>query len=271
MAALEGLRTGNESVTARLFQISAYSFREAVRGRVLYSLVGFALVMGGAAVVIEQVSIAVDKLMLMNLGLASVWLFGAILAVLAGTGLLCKEREKRTLYTLLARPLRRWEFILGKYAGVCGALLANLALISVGLLAALCYAGRSLHAADWRVLTAVYFIALQLLIACALATFFSTFASNLLSALYSFALLIAGSLYPDLHALAQPSHRVVRWLALPTTWLVPNLAGLNVTNAVVHGQEVPLALVLHGTAYALVYLGAVLSASSLVSEFRGLR
>src|SRR5258708_34725067 len=99
----------------RMVHIASNPFREAVRVRVLYNLIAFALLLSGAAIFIGQISIEVERLVVINLGLTAVTLFGVVIAIFIGIGLVSKEIEKRTLYTVLSRPARRWGFIVGKF------------------------------------------------------------------------------------------------------------------------------------------------------------
>jgi ABC-type transport system involved in multi-copper enzyme maturation permease subunit len=92
----------------RIASIASNTFREAVRDRVLYNLIAFALLMSGAAILVGQISIDIERLVVINLGLTAVSLFGIVIAIFIGIGLVSKEIEKRTLYTVLSRPVRRF-------------------------------------------------------------------------------------------------------------------------------------------------------------------
>src|SRR6202521_4776771 len=105
-------------MSMRIVHIAFNTFREAVRDRVLYDLIAFALLLSGAAIFVGQISIDIEKLVVINLGLTAVSLFGLVIAIFIGIGLVYKEIEKRTLYTVLTRPVRRWEFIVGKFFGL---------------------------------------------------------------------------------------------------------------------------------------------------------
>ncbi|MGC2001541.1 MAG: ABC transporter permease subunit, partial [Candidatus Acidiferrales bacterium] len=142
--------------------VAVNTFREAVRDRVLYNLIFFALMMIGAAILVGQISIGVERLVIVNLGLSAISIFGIIMAIFIGVGLVYKEIEKRTLYSLLAKPIRRWEFLVGKFAGLLLTLVVNTALMTLGLAAALFYVSRSFDRSDATILTAVYFILLEL-------------------------------------------------------------------------------------------------------------
>jgi len=95
-------------MTSRIAHIASNTFREAVRDRVLYNLIVFALLMSAAAVVVGQISIDIERLVVINLGLTAVSLFGMVIAIFIGIGLVSKEIERRTLYTVLSLPVRRW-------------------------------------------------------------------------------------------------------------------------------------------------------------------
>src|SRR5690348_13177323 len=93
--------------------VAVNTFREAVRDRVLYNLIFFALLMIGSAVLVGQISIGIERMVIVNLGLSAISLIGLVMAIFIGVSLVSKEIEKRTLYSLLAKPVRRWEFLVG--------------------------------------------------------------------------------------------------------------------------------------------------------------
>src|SRR5215831_115009 len=180
-------------MNTRVLLIASHTFREAVRDRVLYNLVVFAAIMCAAAVLIGEVSIAVEKLMVINLGLASISLLGVIIAVLVGIGLVSKEIEKRTLYTILSRPVRRWEFIVGKHFGLMLTLVVNAALMTLGFYIALLITQHRLTRADAPMLIAVYFSVLEFLIVTAITLLFSSFSTPIFAAIFAFALFVIGT------------------------------------------------------------------------------
>src|SRR6201987_2705566 len=130
---------------AHIAHIASNTFREAVRDRVLYNLIAFALLLSWAAILVGQISISIEKLVVINLGLTSVSLFGVVIAIFIGIGLVSKEIEKRTFYTVLSRPVRRWEFIVGKFLGLAGTLVVNAFFMAVGVFAGLLYVAHPFH------------------------------------------------------------------------------------------------------------------------------
>jgi ABC-type transport system involved in multi-copper enzyme maturation permease subunit len=258
-------------VNGRIAHIASNTFREAVRDRVLYNLIAFALLMSGAAIFVGQISIEIERLVVINLGLTAVSLFGMVIAIFIGIGLVSKEIEKRTLYTVLSRPVRRWEFIVGKFFGLAGTLVVNTFFMAIGVFASLLYVSHHFQKPDAWVLVALYFIILQFLIITALALLFSSFSSPLLSAVFAFSLFIIGSFAEDLRGFAGMTEGITRWLATGTAYLVPNFSALNVISSVAHQQPVAGNLIFYNTAYALIYAAMALCGAVLVFEHRNLK
>jgi len=258
-------------MSTRIANIASNTFREAVRDRVLYNLIAFALLMSGAAILVGQISIGIERLVVVNLGLTAVSLFGVVIAIFIGIGLVSKEIEKRTLYTVLARPVQRWEFIVGKFFGLAGTLVVNTFFMAIGVFAALFYVSRGFQRADGWLFIALYFIVLEFLIITALALLFSSFSSPLLSAVFAFSLFVIGSFAEDLRGFAAMAQGGLRWLATGVAYLVPNFSSLNVISSVAHRQPVTAQLIFSNSVYALVYTGMALCGAVLIFERRNLK
>src|SRR5256885_3511984 len=160
---------------SRLSAISFNTFREAVRDRVLYNLILFVLLLVASAPLFGEISIGLEKIILVNVGLSAISLFGIIIAIFIGIGLVSKEIEKKTLYTILSRPVRRWEFIAGKYLGLLMTLVVNAAFMTVGFFVALLIFTHSLHQAEELLLVAFYFIILHFMMMVAITLLFFYF------------------------------------------------------------------------------------------------
>jgi ABC-type transport system involved in multi-copper enzyme maturation permease subunit len=258
-------------MNSRIQHIASNTFREAVRDRVLYNLIAFAVLMCGASILVGQISIGIERLVVINLGLTAISLFGMVIAIFIGIGLVSKEIEKRTLYTVLSRPVQRWQFIVGKFFGLAGTLVVNTFFMAIGVFVALFYVSRHFQLADGWVLVALYFIVLQFLMITALALLFSTFSSPLLSAVFAFSLFIIGSFAEDLRGFAAMAQGATRWLATGAAYLVPNFSSLNVISSVAHGHAVAGTLIFTETAYAVVYTAMALCGAVLIFERRNLK
>ena len=255
---------------SRLTAITLNTFREAVRDRVLYNLILFVLLLVASAPLFGQISIGMERLILVNVGLSSISLFGVIIAIFIGIGLVSKEIEKKTLYTILSRPVRRWEFILGKYLGLIMTLVVNTALMTVGFYIALLITN-GLHKTDALLLVAIYFTVLQFLIVTALTVLFSTFSSPIFSAIFAFALFVIGTFAEDLKNFAAISKGAAKLLATAAAYVMPNFASLNIIAQTAHDQGVGGRLILFNTLYALLYSASAVAAAVLIFERRNLK
>ena len=173
--------------------------------------------------------------------------------------------------SVLSRPVRRWEFIVGKFFGLAGTLVVNTFFMAVGVLLALLYVAHKFERMDASVLVALYFIVLQFLIVCALALFFSSFSTPMMSAVFTFALFVIGSLADDLRGFARITQGVAGLLARAIAYLVPNFSALNVINMVAHGDSVPGRLILYNTLYTLLYSAMAISGAVLIFQRRDLK
>lgn len=252
--------------------VAINTFREAVRDRVLYNLIFFALIMIGAAIIVGQISIGIERQVIVNLGLSAISIIGLIMAIFIGVGLVYKEIEKRTLYSLLSKPLPRWEFLTGKYVGLLITLTVNTFFMTLGLAAALFYVGRPFVHSDVSILIAIYFILLELALVTAFALFFSCFSSPMLSTLFTLGIYVAGVFAPDIRNLGDLTRdSIIQSVARAVYYLLPNFHNFNAIAVAAHGDAIPLALLWQNTLYALVYVVLLLLASSAVFSRRNLK
>jgi ABC-type transport system involved in multi-copper enzyme maturation permease subunit len=248
------------------------TFREAVRDRVLYNLVFFALLMMAAAILVGQISIDIESNVIVSLGLTAISVIGLLIAVFVGVGLVYKEMDKRTLYALLAKPVRRWEFLLGKFGGLAMTLAVNTAAMTAGLFLALLYVKHSIERSDATILVAVYFILLKLTLIVALALLFSCFTTPLLAILFTAGLYVSGLFATDLRAFhGETMSPVMVAITRGISYLLPNFENFNVMAAAVHGQRVSGVLILQNTAYAVVYCTMSLALAAAVFSRKNLK
>jgi ABC-type transport system involved in multi-copper enzyme maturation permease subunit len=252
--------------------VAVNAFREAIRDRVLYNLIFFALMMIGAAILVGQISIGIERLVIVNLGLSAISIIGLIMAIFIGVGLVYKEIEKRTLYSLLSKPVRRWEFLVGKYFGLLLTLVVNTALMTIGLAAALLYVSRHFERSDVSILVAIYFILLELALVTALALFFSCFSSPMLSTLFTLGIYVTGVFAQDIREFGEVTKNPVL-LAMTRVlyYLLPNFHNFNGIAAAAYGDVFPAALIAQNTLYALLYVTVILLGASAVFSGRNLK
>ncbi len=252
--------------------VAINTFREAVRDRVLYSLVFFALLMFAAAVLVGQISIGIQDIVIVSLGLSAISLIGLLMAVFIGVGLVYKEMDKRTLYALLSKPVRRWEFLLGKYAGLLLTLGFNTFFMTLGLFVAMLYVKRGLAVSDAATVIAAYFILLKLAMVVALALLFSCFTTPLLAILFTVGLYVTGLFVHQIRSFGNiTGSAALDAAAVWLSYLLPNFENFNGIAAAAHGRTIPGALVAQNSVYALLYAAVVLLAASAVFSRRNLR
>jgi len=240
---------------SRLIAIAANTFRETVRERVLYNLVFFALLMTVSGLLLGQLSIRQDEKILKDIGLASMDLFGTLIAVFIGTGLVSKEIERRSLYPLLAKPVGRGEFYLGKFAGLAFTLLVNVTIMFAGLALTLLATGRR---PDPALAGAVYPILLGLLLVVAFAMLFSTQTSSALAAVFTVGVVVAGRFADVVRNIRDVAPGVPGWVTRALYAVLPNFRNFDFKDRVAYGDAVPADVLAWVTAYAAVWIAIVL-------------
>lgn len=265
-----------------LSAIALSVFRESVRDKVFYNLLLFAVLLVGASLLVGQTTAGQDVKIVKDLGLAATSVFGVFIAIFVGITLVWKEVERRSAYSLLSKPVRRHDLVLGKYLGLTLTLLVNVAVMAATVYLVLAYmqAGSpeevrrawDAPALDPAMLTAFLLIFAQLLVITAVALFLSTFSSPMLSAVITFTLYVVGHFNADLKNFeAVVDSRPVAWLARALYYVLPNLAPFDIKGQVVHGQAVEAGYVGLTLAYAAVYIVLLLGAASLIFARRDLK
>jgi len=259
--------------------IALNAFRESVRDKVLYNLVFFGIVLIAASFMIGQLTAGQDLKIIKDLGLSATAMFGLFIAVFIGIGLVSKEVERRSIYGLLVKPIHRYQIVIGKYCGLILTLAINIAVMAVALYAALGYVAWRMPPAvvaaadatplDPALLKAIGLIFVELMLVTAVALFFSTFSTPLLSAALTFGFYVAGHFSSDLRDLQQvvDSPAAAR-LARGVYWVLPNLAQFDVKSDVVHGIRVPAGYIALAITYAALYIAILLAISVLVFSRR---
>lgn len=256
-------------VLRKIGYVALNTYRETVRDKVLYNLVLFALLMIGSSYVLGAISVYQEIKVIKDLGLASISIFGMVIAIFIGIGLVSKEIDRRTLYGILPKPISRSQFLLGKYFGLCLTLLVNVAVMTAGLYLLLFLMKEPFQPA---LLKAIFLIYLKLALLVAVAILFSTFTSSILAGLFAGFVYVAGYFSSDLKNLES----VVESSFLPQVtrvlyYLLPNFKNFDVKAAVVAGDPVPWSHLGWATAYAVLYVALLLVASCWIFQRRNLK
>ena len=259
--------------------VAVHVFKESVRDKVLYSLVAFATILIAVSFLIGQLTAGQDVKIIKDLGLAAIATFGLFIAVFIGIGLVWKEVERRSIYGLLSKPIRRTEFILGKYAGLALTLFVNIALMTIAFYLVLAYMGVQANEAaraswpapptDPGMLRAIALIFLELLLVTAIALCFSTFSSPFLSAALTLGLWVIGHFNADLRNFeAVVESPAAAYLARALYYVLPNFAAFDIKTQVVQALPVAPSYIGLTAVYGALYIAFFLTAASVVFSRR---
>ena len=249
----------------RILSISLNTFRETLREKLLYNLLIFALLMIGSSILLSRLTLGDANRLILDLGLASINLFGVIIAIFVGIGLVSKEIDKKTIYTIVSKPVPRYEFLLGKYLGLGITLLVNTVIMVAGLLLVL-------HVMDvpieFVLFKSLLLIFMELLVITAVALLFSTFTSSTLSAIFSLAIYVIGHVSADLKTFGAKLDVVSRSLVNALYYLLPNLERFNLKGHVIHRLDVGIADMALIICYGLAYTALLLMTAAVIFQRR---
>jgi len=253
----------------RIHALASNTFREAIRNKLLYALLGFAIVMIGAGALLATLSYVEVEEILQDMGMAAIRLFSAGIAIFVGVGLIHDEVERRTIFTILSKPVSRSEFLIGKWAGLTFTVWLQLVLMALAFVLVSFLAGAPLSI-DHAI--AIGLLGLELMVLVAIATLFSCFTTPMLASFYTFGLWLIGHLSRDLYLLGQQSdHASVSRLAGALYSVLPDFEVFNKTLEAVHGLPIHGYEVGFATLYAVGYTGAILILSAAIFSRRDLK
>ncbi len=252
-----------------MLAIARNTFRETVRDRVLYAFVVFAFLLTLAGILLGSISVGQDLRILEDLGLATIAFIGGVIGIFVGTSLVHKEIERRTIYLIVTKPLNRWQFVTGKYIGLALCLLAVSVAMGAFLLAVVALLN-PYHIVNPLMVEALALIYLELLFVIAVATFFSTFATPLMSVVFTLAVWFIGHFGQSLRELGRLSDNptVSRFFDF-LYWLMPDLASITkIRGDLMYGRQPELELLFFLCAYVLAYIVLLLSLATVITERR---
>lgn len=250
----------------RVLAIALKTFRETIRDKILYTLLVFAFAMIGSAAILVRISVRAEARIIQDLGLAAISIMGVLMAVFVGITLVYKEVDRRTIFTIVSKPIQRYQFILGKYLGLLATLLVNVAAMTVGLILLNVALGGGWA---WALLPAVWLIYAELALVTALATFFSAFTTPVLSATFTLCLFLIGRLSGDLvYFFSRMPGAALRALAAGLYYVLPNLQTFDLKGQAVLGHFPDHRWVLGATAYGCLYIVFTLAAAALIFQRR---
>lgn len=245
--------------------IALNTFKEAIRDRILYTLLVFAMLMIVSSVLLGELTVGGRIKIIKDTGLASISIFGMLISVFIGIGLISKELERRTLYTVITKPVSRSLFIFAKFLGLALVLLVEVLIMAAGLLV-LVFIIEGI--VELVLLKAVFLIYLELLIITAIAVFFSCFSSSpALSGIFCLGLYVIGHLSSDIKEFSEKAGGVlIKFTGKAIYYLLPNLENFNIKSEVVLGSYISWKYLLLAFGYAFIYTAIVLTAAVMIFQ-----
>jgi ABC-type transport system involved in multi-copper enzyme maturation permease subunit len=247
-----------------LIAIAKNTYREAVRDKILYLLLVFGILSIMASKVLGYVSIGDEVKIITDISLASISVFGALIAVFVGTTLIYKEVDKRTIYTILSRPIDRREFVLGKYLGLVA--LLGVTTMSMTLFAAI-YILMMGGTVDVMFFEAVILIYWKLL----LVTAFSVMLSALTSPILGAVIVLAGYFFGHATGILidmppQLEGTSAEFIGRAIYFVTPNLSNFDIWQEYANGVDISQSYVAWTLLYGTVYTGFILYLATLAFE-----
>lgn len=241
----------------KIFAIGINTAREAIRNRILYSILFFAMLVVAISAVFGAASIGDQMKFVKDFSLMSVSLFGVIIAIVLGVNMLHQELGKKTIVNILSKPIARWQFMVGKFVGLVATLAIILTLMCAALIAFLYLLEQEV---DWGLAVGSGIALVEVIVIIAVALFFSALVvTPTLAGLFTAATFVAGRSNGYLsyfHSDDNPP--IVRGIATGLSWVLPRLDRFNISEQVVYGDHIDVTYLLVILAYALGYAGLLL-------------
>lgn len=250
----------------KILTIAWNTFRESIRDRILYNLLIFSLLLIGGTVFIQDLTVSTQRRVMLDLGLASISIFGTMMAIFLGIGLVYKEIDRRTIFTIASKPISRASFIVGKFIGQLITLVVNLSIMTFVLMVAFRFVFGEFN---WTPLPTVLFLFLELMVLTSIAMLFSSFSTPTLSAIFTLSIWLMGHLVADMRSFAAHSKRTIfsDWL-VPLTHVIPDLERFNLKNWATYGDPIAPETYMLSIALGLLYTAFFLGGAMIIFENR---
>lgn len=249
----------------KVLAIGLNVFREAIRDKILYNLLFFALIMIACAGLFSTLTVGERTKIIIDIGLASMNVFGVLIAIFLGISLVSKEIDKRTIYTILSKPVRRSQFLVGKYIGLSITLLINTIVMAGVFSLTLGYMGERFNGNIFMPIGMIY---LELMVMTAVGLFFSTFTTVTSSAIFTIAVYVIGHLSGDLREMAKSVPESSKVVLNLIYYVLPNLENFNFKVYASYLNPVPYRLIGFSLFYGIVYILLLLGFSILIFNSR---
>ncbi len=250
----------------KIVAIALNTFKECIRDRILYNLLIFAVLIIGLSAVLSTLTFGEQVRIIINIGLAAINIFGVMMAIFLGIGLVYKEIDRRTIYTILSKPIKRYEFLIGKFFGLLITLVLNLAVMTAGLVGVVYLTGWVINVLLFK---AVFLIFMEFVLITSIAMLFSCFSTPTLSAIFTLSFYVIGHLTEDIKFFGSKADSLfAKKLSSLIYYALPNLENFNIKGFVVYGSGVDNSFILFSTLYGILYSAMLIVISILIFQKR---
>jgi ABC-type transport system involved in multi-copper enzyme maturation permease subunit len=246
--------------------IARNTFREATRDRVLAGMTVAGIVLLLLVQILTPLAMGQATRLVVDLGLSSISMLGLLVVLMVGTSLVAKEIERRTIFSLLSRPIPRSSYLIGKWAGLTGSVWTIAAVLGIALWTVMALRGSASFGAS--IAQATYLAALELAVITAVAVMFSALSTPVLSALYTLGVYLVGQWCNDLRSLAAQFPPTLARVTEVLANVAPNLPLFNMRALAADGTPTSALHLGVATLYALFYCTCVLALATAAFESR---
>ncbi|HSX42448.1 MAG TPA: ABC transporter permease subunit [Candidatus Saccharimonadales bacterium] len=242
----------------KIWAVAKNTFKETVRDKLLYALLGFAVLVIAGSLLAGSVSLGQDQRVIEDFSLTAMLVFLLIITLFIGTQLVRREVERKTIYLSLTKPISRDQFYLGKFVGLCLTSAVSAVVMGTIFLIVLYLKTKSF---EWVALWAIGALILEIWLLTAVSLLFSSFAAPIASAIYTFGLVLVGHSSLTIWSIAQKSGGFLKGTLEAVYYVFPNLEKFNLRNEVVYHlhpnptQTVAIILYFVGYTVAVLLLG----------------
>jgi len=245
---------------SNIITIAKNTFKETIRDKILYGILAFALLFLLSTIFLGSISLGEDIKVIKDFGLSGIYIFSLIITIFLGTSLIYKELEKRTIYTILSKPVSIFEFITGKFLGLWASVILNVTLMTAIHLFIVYVKGGGF---DFLSIISIAIMLFELAIFIALTILFSTITTPLAGALYAIIILYIGHSLDLLRRYALKSESFMKYLTQITYYTFPNLEKFNIRNSVVHDIKPDSGQIIYPIVYSILFSSIILWAAIL--------
>ncbi len=244
-----------------LWVIAHNTFRETIRDRILYSLIGFSILVIATSLLAASVSLGQDIRVIQSFGLTALLVFLLLITIFIGTQLVFREVERKTIYLVLSKPVKREVFYLGKFLGLALTIAVATAIMGAVFLALLAYKTKAF---SWPALSAIGFMLMEAWLLTAIGMLFGSFTSPIASAIYTFCLAIIGHSSTSILTISQKSQPFLKYTLQGVYYVFPNLEKFNLRNEIIYNLTPQSPQVTAVILYFAAYTAALLLAGMAI-------